>query len=70
MNLKQDIMAIMHFEKENQGDSRRKSLICKFSEEIRGDSRRKIKNEEIRGVSRSCGNPGIVESLSYSNFQV
>ena len=49
----------MHFEKKNRGDSRRKSLICKFSEEIQGDSRRKIKIEEIRGVS-SCGNPAFV----------
>ena len=47
----------MHFKKKKRGDSRRKSLICKFSEEIRGDSMRKMKIEEIRGVSRSCGNP-------------
>lgn len=46
----------MHFEK----NSRR------FEEEIidflvfQGDSRRKIKIEEIRGVSRSCGNPGKI----------
>ena len=43
----------MHFEKKSR----------RFEEEIidlqvfRGDSRRKIKIEEIRGVSRSCGNP-------------
>ena len=35
-------------------------MICKFSEEIRRDSRRKIKIKEIRGDSRSCGNPAVV----------
>ena len=66
INTKQDIVGYDTFSKKNRGVSRRKSLFLKFFKENRGDSRRKIKNEEIQGVSRSCGNPVYFNPLATS----